>query len=320
MDPIADVLKTFRCPAALFCRVLAGPPWGLWVPPSSVAPFRAILKGACWLVHDDVQIQLSPGDLVFLPHGPAHAISDRPSTPPVPLATALSETPPEDRTLSLGDVEAGGYEFLCGGFVVDEALWNPLREALPPVIHLTARDPSGPTIAPLLDAASAELAHPVVGHDAVLTRIAELLLIATVRAHVHALQHADAPTAGPNWLLALGQPALHRVLSAIHGDPVHPWTVDELAATAHMSRSAFTSRFRDAVGTSPLQYVAHWRMQQAARLLCDTALTVAEVGDRVGYRSEPAFRRAFKAATGHTPVRYRELPPPSIVAEHLDSR
>lgn len=95
-------------------------------------------------------------------------------------------------------------------------------------------------------------------------------------------------------------PQLRRALDAMHGDAERAWTVDDLAAVAAMSRSAFAQRFHGVVGQSPLGYLAEWRMQLAYDWLQQGG-TVLDVALRCGYRTEPAFHRAFKRHTGLTP-------------------
>ena len=68
-----------------------------------------------------------------------------------------------------------------------------------------------------------------------------------------------------------------------------------------MSRSAFAARFTELVGEPVMSYVARWRMQVAVAALKDEGATVGELADRLGYRSEAAFSRAFKRVTGVSP-------------------
>jgi AraC-like DNA-binding protein len=68
-----------------------------------------------------------------------------------------------------------------------------------------------------------------------------------------------------------------------------------------MSRSAFAARFAELVGQTPIQYVGRWRMQLALAGLRDQRLPIADVAGRLGYRSEAAFRRAFKRHLGRAP-------------------
>jgi AraC-like DNA-binding protein len=59
-----------------------------------------------------------------------------------------------------------------------------------------------------------------------------------------------------------------------------------------MSRSAFAARFTDLAGEPAMQYVARWRMNVALAVLEGEGATVAELADRLGYRSQAAFARA----------------------------
>ena len=74
-----------------------------------------------------------------------------------------------------------------------------------------------------------------------------------------------------------------------------------MAAEAAMSRSAFTARFTQLVGESPMAHVGRMRMRAARDRLRDRCTTIAELADAFGYRSEAAFRRAFKRMLGVAP-------------------
>jgi AraC-like DNA-binding protein len=50
-----------------------------------------------------------------------------------------------------------------------------------------------------------------------------------------------------------------------------------------------------------MQYVTRWRMETAQSALETEGATVAELADRLGYRSEAAFARAFKRVIGRPP-------------------
>lgn len=70
--------------------------------------------------------------------------------------------------------------------------------------------------------------------------------------------------------------------------------MERLAREIGVSRSVLAERFTHVVGQPPMQYLARWRMQLAARLLSDGAAKVAAVALDVGYDSESSFSRAFK--------------------------
>ena len=90
-------------------------------------------------------------------------------------------------------------------------------------------------------------------------------------------------------------------MALIHRDPARPWTVASLARELAMSRSAFAARFSERVGEPAMHYVTHWRMQLAVSALEEEGVTVAEGANRLGYRSEAAFARAFKRVVGVPP-------------------
>ncbi|WP_374546673.1 helix-turn-helix domain-containing protein, partial [Rhodoblastus sp.] len=55
----------------------------------------------------------------------------------------------------------------------------------------------------------------------------------------------------------------------------------------------------------PIQYLTHWRMQLAAKLLADRRVKISVVASEVGYESEAAFSRAFKKFVGESPGQWR---------------
>ena len=69
-----------------------------------------------------------------------------------------------------------------------------------------------------------------------------------------------------------------------------------------MSRSSFAARFTELVGEPVMSYIARWRTHVAvAALEQDDDATVGQLADRLGYRSEAAFSRAFKRVIGVAP-------------------
>jgi AraC-like DNA-binding protein len=119
-------------------------------------------------------------------------------------------------------------------------------------------------------------------------------------------RHIDALPAGQTgWLAGMRDPSIGRVLALLHERPDVPWTLERLADDAAMSRSTLHDHFVHLIGQPPMQYLAQWRMQVAARLLRDTKAKLLEVALGVGYESEAAFSRAFKRAVGVAPGAWR---------------
>lgn len=81
--------------------------------------------------------------------------------------------------------------------------------------------------------------------------------------------------------------------------------IAELAADLGTSHQALIRRFREAGQGTPRAYVQQLRVEVAAVSLVETARSVAEVAQLVGYSDIPSFRRVFAARTGMTPAQWR---------------
>lgn len=83
-------------------------------------------------------------------------------------------------------------------------------------------------------------------------------------------------------------------------------TVEQLAATVHLSKSYFMSRFRQASGVSAVEYITQYRIRAACAALIDTSESVSEISFECGFRNLSNFNRQFKRLTGCTPNEYRK--------------
>ena len=113
------------------------------------------------------------------------------------------------------------------------------------------------------------------------------------------------PADSAGWLAGLRDRFVGRALALMHEQPAHDWSIEELGGRVGLSRSALHEHFQQLMGVPPMQYLAQWRMQAAARLLLDTRASVAAIALDVGYDSEAAFSRAFKRQVGTPPASWR---------------
>src|SRR5690606_7884668 len=130
--------------------------------------------------------------------------------------------------------------------------------------------------------------------------LAAVMLVHVLRVHL-----ARDPAATSGWLRGLTDPVVAVALARMHADPAHPWTVAALAERASVSRSTLPARFTTAVGTGPLDYLARWRIELAARRLREGSVPLATVARAVGYGSESALSVAFTRVVGVSPSAYR---------------
>lgn len=218
------------------------------------------------------------GDFVLLPRGDAHRVGD-----------AGERTRDEEPA-----------RWLCGTYAIGDPQASHLLASLPPVIIMHG---AGGDALEGLEVArrmlEVEMRSPSQGSAVMVARILDLIFIQILRAW------AAGPDAEPNWLAGAFDPQIGVALNAIHRDPAHNWTVDELARACALSRSAFADRFTTRVGRPPATYLAHVRLDSATDLLRTTHLPIATIAKTVGYTSEPAFSRAFKTRYGTPPTTMR---------------
>lgn len=233
--------------------------------------------------------------------GAAHAESAQPAHPqaavPVHAEAAL---PAQARAVAAEPVALLRAEIVCS-----EAAARALSRALPRPLRVAFGDGAG--FAPLrelllLGARESAAVPPRAGAHSLLARLAELLLVETLRRHAETVSQ-DGPLAG--WLAGLRDPQVGRALELMHAEPGRPWTLAELARKAALSRSALAERFAALVGEPPMQYLTRWRLALAARALRAGAEAVTRVAERAGYESDAAFSRAFKREFGLPPARWR---------------
>ncbi|MET9110600.1 helix-turn-helix transcriptional regulator, partial [Streptomyces zhihengii] len=141
--------------------------------------------------------------------------------------------------------------------------------------------------------------------------LAVVMLVHVLRIHL-----ARASPAVPGWLAGLADPVVAAALAAVHGDPARAWTVADLARAGAVSRSTLASRFKQAVGQGPSEYLTSWRIELAAKRLLDDGETLSSVARAVGYGSESALSTAFKRVTGLSPREYRRRARPRGAMAH----
>lgn len=305
-DQVSQLLRVIRIRSTVYCRSLMGAPWGFGVQAHGNPAFHVVTAGCCWLEVDGEpgQIPLAAGDLALLPGGNRHWMRDEPTTPATELEEILATAPP-DRHRRLRYGGSGPVTgLLCGGFAVEASPGHPILRALPPavVIRGTHGHPV-PWLSATLDLLSAETATEAPGAEEVVTRLADVLLTQALRSALNQLQ-----SPGGAGLLALGDRQIASAIELIHSQPEHGWTIGELASEVSLSRSAFSARFRELVGESPLRYLTRTRLVHAAELLRTSDASLAQIAARTGYGTEFSFGKAFKRTFGIAPGAYRGQP------------
>ncbi len=89
-------------------------------------------------------------------------------------------------------------------------------------------------------------------------------------------------------------------------------TIEELSNNFFLSKSYLPSLFKQATGSSVVEYLQHIRIDKACELLTDTALSITEISNMVGYTDYRFFNKSFKKITGCTAQQYRKKTEPEI--------
>ncbi|MCJ2179298.1 AraC family transcriptional regulator [Novosphingobium album (ex Hu et al. 2023)] len=259
----------------------------------AVAPGDAVFIHA--VIHGELRLactggamaELGPGDVAMVLSGEAHALRTAPGARAQPheglRRSAGCDVPP---AMAFGDGPRVTARVLSGRL---QAQWpgDVSRAALPSLLR------TGTT---LFQSDAMPLSGMGAGSAALLTRIAETLLIAALRADPGCRRILSAETRDP----------IEDALQLIVASPAQAWTVESLARSVGMGRSNFAAHFTQAVGKAPMEVVAERRMEHAASLLRQGRMKVAEIAEMAGYGSEAAFSRRFSRHFGITPSQMRE--------------
>jgi AraC-like DNA-binding protein len=298
-DPLTEIVRLLQ-PRAVFANAISGNgDWAVRYSAYGQPSFCIMLAGSCLLAVDGHEaVTLSAGDFVLLPTTPPFTISSFTPTSPIHLnPNALGGTGEVRYGDRSGDAD---MRSLGGAFLFDAADPGLLVSLLPRVVHV-----QGSTrLAQLVQMVGEEYAGQSPGHEFMLSRLVEMMLIEAIRS-------TTSRNAPPGLLRGLGDERLAPALKQMHARIDHAWTVAQLAALAALSRSAFFDRFVRTVGVAPMAYLLAWRMEVAKDLLLREGLAVAQVAERVGYASTSTFSTAFSRYVGQSPRQYARSDEPA---------
>lgn len=295
-DPLSDVLSLVEARSVLSTGFSAGGAWSVRVSSYDGLKFNAVVRGTAWLAVDGHDaIPLGEGDCFMLAHGAPFVLSSDPTLPSVDAATVFAQAEAGVARMGTGET----FLALGGKMTIDAGTQLLLLDTLPAMIHLAADTEPAQTVRWLLQRFIREATSQAPGSDAQATHSMHMMFVELMR------HHLAAERAGPaGWLGALADERIARTIRAMHEAPSRDWTLQELAATANLSRSGYALRFKKTAGITPLDYLLRWRMHLAARALRQQRLPISAIAEAAGYASESAFGSAFKRVFGSAPRTY----------------
>jgi AraC family transcriptional activator of mtrCDE len=147
--------------------------------------------------------------------------------------------------------------------------------------------------------AIAELVTQEVGSGAMSSALLKLVIVHILRRSLHS---------NNTWVerfSLLRDPQIARAFAEMASHPGGPHTVNSLAQTAYLGRSAFMARFAEIVGQPPMNVLRDLRMRLAAEQLGTGQVPIEQVVRNTGYESRSSFARAFRKVFGMDPSEYR---------------
>lgn len=291
-DPLDFTIAVLQ-PRAVRSKIVAGGGrWSIRKRRYADPSFSLILDGTCWFIPEDGDaVELRAGDFLLLPETPSFVLASDPDLAPTDTPLGV------DADAVYGD-SAATMRMLGGYFQFDRANAALIVQLLPAAILIRRDDPGAARLGRMVELIAEEAGERNRCRDLILERLVEVLLIEAWRFET---EHGAVER---GLLGGLADPALARVLRAIHADLAEQWTVEKLARTAGMSRAVFAERFSRTVGMPPMQYLTEWRVVRAKELMLGGKPSLSAVAGQVGYGSASAFSAAFARVAGCSPAEF----------------
>ncbi len=284
------------------CFRAGGKKWAMHFPAPTGLKFTAITKGEAWLRLDGQTEarKLRAGAVVLMNTRSEYVLASDLNEPAVEAMDFLPGIDPISPVL----IYQGGEDFeQIGAHIhLDLDLVKPLAEIIPECVVVISDAPDVSTMNWLINLLSRERVEKISGYRIVVSQVAHMLLVLALRRLLNQQQLVEKRS----WLQAMNDPHLAPALRCMHASPERDWNLEELACAAAMSRTAFTVKFKEVAGTTPLNYLTQWRMIVARERLCADEEPIGSWVQEIGYASESAFSHAFKRIVGVYPNQYRQ--------------
>lgn len=98
---------------------------------------------------------------------------------------------------------------------------------------------------------------------------------------------------------------LQKVFAYVDEHYAEPISLPQMATRAGMSKQRFYTLFKKAAGMTLIEYVTQVRLTHAARLLRESARSIVEIANAVGFADQSYFDRRFRRQFGRTPSQFR---------------
>ncbi|NEN07830.1 AraC family transcriptional regulator [Diaminobutyricibacter tongyongensis] len=300
MDEISQLLRMARLEATLDTRCLLGGSTSL--EPLSRAlreiPFHVLLEGECVLEVGGSRYPMTAGDVVIITTGAPHRIL---TAGVGPIRSTIKRHGNTFSVTTSDDDSEPVIDLFCGHYTIGAGAGAILFGSLPAPTHVSLFGSAGghATLTRLSELLRSEAELDGAGTAAIMSALCTVLIALVLRTSGTSGAHSRLWT-------AVSDPRLSRIIQEILARPGDRWSIEPLSADVAMSRATFIRRFQAATGLTFGQFLTRSRLMAAADLLTNSDQNIAAIAAQIGYKSESAFTRAFRAATGEPPSRFRK--------------
>lgn len=277
--------------------------WAYSVVNKDTVYFYLVQSGGFCIDTKGLSRQAYAGDIVMIPNAQrhvCHALGHHGNNAK-PLGGTVSTC--DQGTIDLTENSTLNAQFILVECRYDKEIIQPLLSVLPAILpeHVDRSESRCEVLNSAVSMLTLESKSRRLGRLALINLWASIMMTECLRTYIESL-----PETTDNWLVAMVDPHLSKVLVKMHGAPSRKWTTYNLAKEAGMSRSSFTQHFKRIIGMPPLTYLSDYRLRIAARHLRLKQYNIGQIGALVGYASNSTFSQAFKRAYGMSPKAYRQ--------------
>lgn len=280
----------------VMCRTTAGSK--IDIPSMDFASLHYVVAGSGSLIPAKLPpILLESGSIVILPPGMAHQLTGS-GEDDDDLQIAKNCQPLDLGMEDIGSVSGkGGIVVACSSISATYLKIHGLFDYL--AVPICSHPIEGQEVSQVIKAILNEIVDPKPGSNSLIALLMKQCLVYVLR------RYCESGSCQVPWLSALDDPQLSRTLEQMIEQPGRRFTLELLADSAGMSRSAFAQRFKAAFGRSPMDFLKELRLQQAAHLMRTTRRPIKSIADLVGFDSRSHFSRSFTEFFGASPADYR---------------
>ncbi|WP_294372899.1 helix-turn-helix domain-containing protein [uncultured Clostridium sp.] len=105
---------------------------------------------------------------------------------------------------------------------------------------------------------------------------------------------------------SLSQYRLKQMLNFIHDNYFKNITINDIAASANISRSECFRCFKKTINTKPFSYLTDFRLKKSMQLLMETDIPISDICYSCGFNHSSYYGKLFKDKFGISPSAYRK--------------